>query len=160
MKVALAFFGQPRFVDTPKVINTYKQTILNRYDTDVFCHTWWTEDGGEYDYSSWSKISRCPIPKDALDVIDRNYKPVVLEYDAPETFVLPPKAKSFIDAKFTGKHPQGNHWNEKNYSNVMSQLRSIQTSPEAFKMGSFLRRFNLSDLAPCTMDAACVRQKL
>jgi hypothetical protein len=243
MKVALAFFGQPRFVDNPKVINTYKKVILDRYDTDVFCHTWWTEDGGEYDYSTWSKISKCPIPKDALEIIDKNYKPIVLEYDTPETFVLPPKAKSFIDAKFTGKHPHGNHWNEKNYSNVMSQLKSIQKvsnlveehtentgteydfivlarydtsligfpdlnqcdsskfylpghhprfpdtiqffgsrylewsknafddieyvyqgiwepSPEAFKMGSFLRRFELSDLAPCSMDAACIRQKL
>lgn len=243
MKVALAFFGQPRFVDNIKVINTYKNVIIDKYDTDVFCHTWWTGDGGEYDYSTWSKIKNCPIPKDALEVIDTNYHPVVLEYDPPTTFELPPKAKEFIDQKFTGKHPHGNHWNPKNYSNVMSQLKSIQKvselvedytkktgteydfivlarydtslinfpdlnscdsskfylpghhprfpdtiqffgpryldwsknafndienvyqniwepSPEAFKMGSFLLRFDLSDLSPCPMDAACIRQKL
>ena len=32
-----------------------------------------------------------------------------------------------------------------------------EPSPEAFKMGSFLRRFPQSDLAPCNMDAHCIR---
>lgn len=41
MKVALAFFGQPRFVDNQDIINTYKRVILDRYDTDVFGHMWW-----------------------------------------------------------------------------------------------------------------------
>jgi len=53
MKVALALFGQPRFVDNQQIIDTYKQVILDRYDTDVFGHMWWKEEDGEYDYSSW-----------------------------------------------------------------------------------------------------------
>lgn len=240
MKVALAFFGQPRFVDNQQIINTYKEVILNRYDTDVFGHMWWQEDGGEYDYSSWSRINNCPIPKDAPKIISDNYHPLILGIESPKTFELPPKAKSFVDNRFTGKHPDGNHWNPKNYSNVLSQLYSINSvanivkshiekvkisydfivlarydtvlmrfpdlntcdknkfylpghhprfpdtiqffgskyltwalnafddvndvyeniwepSPEAFKMGSFLKWFEHSDLSPCPMDAACIR---
>ena len=247
MKVALAFFGQPRFVGNQDIINTYKDVILNRYDTDVFGHMWWEEDAEEYSYSSWSQISKCPIPKDAPEIITNNYSPLILGIENPKTFELPPKAKAFIDEKFTDKHParalygeSGNHWNHKNYSNVMSQLYSIKSvanivksyseeenisydfivlarydtvlmrfpdlnscdkykfylpghhprfpdtiqffgpkyltwalnafddiedvyediwepSPEAFKMGSFLKRFEHSDLAPCPMDAACIR---
>ena len=55
MKVAVAFFGQPRYVGNPQIINTYKQVLLDKYDCDVFGHMWWQEDGGEFDYSSWSK---------------------------------------------------------------------------------------------------------
>ncbi|WJZ47843.1 hypothetical protein [Synechococcus phage DSL-LC03] len=241
MKVALLFFGQPRFIDNPEIERVYKETILNRYDTDVFCHTWWEEADKEYDYSSWSRISKCPIPQNALELICEKYNPLLLQHNAPETFTLPPNAKMFVDAKFTGQHPEG-HWNEKNYSNIMSQLRSIkyvadlfdayrqspevnqsydwiilarydtivvnfpnlemcdtskfylpghhprfpdtiqffgtkylgwaknafndvdsvyqdiwEPSPEAFKMGSFLRRYSHSDLAPCPMDAHAVR---
>ena len=247
MKVALAFFGQPRFVDNLDIINTYKEVILNRYDTDVFGHMWWKEDAEEYDYSSWSQINKCPVSKDAPKIIAYNYKPLILGIENPKTFKLPPKAKAFIDEKFTDKHPakdlygeSGNHWNPKNYSNVMSQMYSIKSvanivksyaeeknisydfivlarydtvlinfpdlnmcdkykfylpghhprfpdtiqffgpkyltwalnafddiedvyediwepSPEAFKMGSFLKWFEHSDIAPCSMDAACIR---
>ena len=241
MKVALAFFGQPRFVDNQQIIDTYKQVILDRYDTDVFGHMWWQEETeGEYDYSSWSKIAKCPIPKDAPKIIADNYSPIIMGIEDPKTFELPPNALKYVDERFTGKHPDGPHWNHKNYSNVMSQLFSIKSvanivksyaeetntsydfivlarydtvlmrfpdlntcdkykfylpghhprfpdtiqffgpkyltwalnafddvdhvyegiwepSPEAFKMGAFLRRFSQSDLAPCPMDAACIR---
>jgi hypothetical protein len=242
MKVALLFYGQPRYVDNEDVYNSYKNSIIDKYDTDVFCHTWWSEDGGEYDYSSWSKISNCPILHNAREIICEKYNPLILVHNKPKTFELPPKAKEFIDFKFTDKHPDGNHWNPKNYSNVMSQLYSIKSvadifdsyrnnsdvketydwivlarydtvlinfpnleecdnskfylpghhprfpdtihafgikylawaknafndieeiysdiwepSPEAFKYGSFMRRFNQNDLAPYPMDAHCVR---
>ena len=52
MKVAVAFFGQPRYVGNPNIINTYKQVLLDKYDCDVFGHMWWQEDGGEFDYLS------------------------------------------------------------------------------------------------------------
>jgi hypothetical protein len=242
MKVALLFFGQPRFIDNQEIERVYKESILKRYDTDVFGHVWWKEDmQEEYDYSSWSKISNCPPPENALRSICEKYTPLVLKYDQPHIFELPPNAKKYVDENFTGKHPEG-HWNEKNYSNVMSQLYSIKSvselfdayrknpevnqtydwvvlarydtilinfpnleecdpnkfylpghhprfpdtiqffgtkfldwsknafddvdtvyetiwepSPEAFKMGSFLKRFSHDDLAPCSMDAHAVR---
>lgn len=247
MKVALAFFGQPRFIDNPDIIKTYTKVILDRYDTDVFGHMWWEEDAEEYDYSSWSQIDKCPVLKDAPKIIGDNYQPLILEVESPKTFELPPKAKAFVDEKFTDKHQarevcveSGNHWNTKNYSNIMSQMYSIKSvanivksytegtntsydfiilarydtvlinfpdlntcdkykfylpghhprfpdtiqffgpkyltwalnvfddvddvykdiwepSPESFKMGSFLKWFEHSDLAPCPMDAACIR---
>ena len=242
MKVALLFFGQPRFVDNPEIERVYKSSIIDKYDTDVFCHAWWKEGDAEFDYSSWSKINKCPIPPNALELIREKYQPLILVHDEPRHFELPQKVKEFIDEKFTGKCPDGDHWNHKNYSNIMSQLWSIKTvsnifetyrkssevtekydwvilarydtvlinfpnleeynqnkfylpdhhsrfpdtiqffgtkylnwsknafddienvyegiwepSPEAFKMGSFLRRFSGNDLAPCSIDAECIR---
>jgi hypothetical protein len=240
MKIALAFFGQPRFFGNPEIIKTYKEVVIERYDTDVFGHMWWQEDGGEFDCSSWSTMNSCPIPKDAPNIFKDNYKPVILSVEDPKSFELPPKAKKFIDEQFTDKGESGKYWNPKNYSNVMSQLYSIKSvtnivkayseqnnvsydfivlarydavlmrfpdlntcdkykfylpghhprfpdtiqffgpkyltwalnafddiediyetiwepSPEAFKMGSFLKWFHHSDLAPCSMDAKFIR---
>ena len=53
------------------------------------------------------------------------YNPKVLVHEKPQTFELPPNVKSWVDERFTGKHPEG-HWNPKNYSNIMSQLKTIE----------------------------------
>jgi len=244
MKVALLFFGQPRFIDNPEIERVYKESILSRYDVDVFGHTWWEEKkdwAKEYEYSTWSKIKQCPIPENALELICEKYNPLILMHDEPVRFELPPNALEWVDARYTDRHPEG-HWNHHNYSNIMSQLYSIkrvaeifdayrrapetnqsyewiilarydtilenfpnleecdpskfylpghhprfpdtiqffgtkylgwaknafddvdnvyegiwEPSPEAFKMGSFLRRYSHSDLAPCPMNAHAVR---
>ena len=67
-----------------------------------------------------------------LELICEKYNPVLLVHHEPKTFDLPPNARAFVDEKFTGKHPDGDHWNHKNYSNVMSQLWSIKTVSEIF----------------------------
>lgn len=238
MKIALAFFGQPRFVDNEEVISTYKEAILNKYDTDVFAHMWWKETNGEYEYSSWSKIDKCPISKEAPNIFTENYSPTILKIEEPKQFVLPVNVKKFVDETFVNN---GNpHWTDKNFSNIMSQMYSIKSvadvvdsyikktntnydfivlarydavlidfpnletcdntkfylpghhprfpdtiqffgtryltwalnvfddigdiykgiwepSPEAFKMLSFLKWFDISDLSPYPMDARCIR---
>ena len=96
MKVALAFFGQPRFVDN-QIIDTYKQVILDRYDTDVFGHMWWQEESeAEYDYSSWSKIAKCPIPKDAPKIIADNYSPIIMELRIQELLGYPTHSSTLM----------------------------------------------------------------
>jgi hypothetical protein len=132
MKVALLFYGQPRFVGNEDVIKSYKKDILDKYDTDVFCHTWWTDKGGEYDCSTWSKITNCPISSNTLDIIRETYSPIVLKYDEPRIFEFPPKVMLYVE-KFTGKHPDGDYYNHKNYSNILSQLYSIQKVSEIFE---------------------------
>ena len=34
----------------------YKNLILDRYDTDVYIHTWFDDEGGKYDVSSWAEL--------------------------------------------------------------------------------------------------------
>lgn len=125
----MLFYGQARFVDNEQVINTYKNTILSQYDTDCFCHMWF-KDGGEYDCSSWAHMNNCNIIKNAPDIVLKNYNPIVLQIDEPKNFTLPPNAQQFVDKHFTGKTPQ---WNNKNYSNIMSQLYSIKLVSTIFK---------------------------
>ena len=130
MKLALSFFGQPRFVQNKKVLDSYKRYYLDRYDTDVFCHMWW-EKGAEYDVSSWVRIRENNfVPFNAPEIVREYYDPIVLETEPPRKFQFPSETLKFIDEKFTGK---ATNWKHSNYSNLLSQLYSIQRSSRALK---------------------------
>ena len=60
------------------------------------------------------------------------YNPKVLVHEKPQKFELPPECKAFVDEKFTDKHPEG-HWNPGNYSNIMSQLKTIQRVAQLYE---------------------------
>jgi hypothetical protein len=84
MKVALLLYGQPRNIDNMKVINSHKNLIINKYDTDVFCHTYYSENGI---YTINPNLKKEPIKCDRrnLDIINNEYKPhlKVFKYDEP-----------------------------------------------------------------------------
>jgi len=129
MKVALLLFGQPRFIENEAVLNTYKG-IISRYNADVFCHVWWDETG-VYETSTCSTLNGCSIHKNAIDIIKENYKPKVIKVEsAARKFFMPPQAKQFLDDRFTNK---AEHWNERNYGCVLSQLYSIQSVSRLFE---------------------------
>ena len=135
MKVALLFFGQPRYLDDDRAYNDYKRLILDRYDTDVYIHTWFDEAGGKYDVSTWAQMhgaKNAVILPDSIERLKKMYNPKVLVHEKPQKFVLPPECKTFVDEKFTDKHPEG-HWNPGNYSNIMSQLKTIQRVAQLYE---------------------------
>ena len=135
MKVALLFFGQPRYLDDDRAYNDYKRLILDRYDTDVYIHTWFDEAGGKYDVSTWAQMhgaKNAVILPDSIERLERMYNPKVLVHEKPQKFELPPECKAFVDEKFTDKHPEG-HWNPGNYSNIMSQLKTIQRVAQLYE---------------------------
>ena len=135
MKVALLFFGQPRYLDDDRAYNDYKRLILDRYDTDVYIHTWFDEAGGKYDVSTWAQMhgaKNAVILPDSIERLKKMYNPKVLVHEKPQKFVLPPECKAFVDEKFTDKHPEG-HWNPGNYSNIMSQLKTIQRVAQLYE---------------------------
>lgn len=135
MKVALLFFGQPRYLDDDRAYNDYKRLILDRYDTDVYIHTWFDEAGGKYDVSTWAQMhgaKNAVILPDSIERLQRMYNPKVLVHEKPQKFELPPECKAFVDEKFTDKHPEG-HWNPGNYSNIMSQLKTIQRVAQLYE---------------------------
>lgn len=135
MKVALLFFGQPRYLDDDRAYNDYKRLIIDRYDTDVYIHTWFDEAGGKYDVSTWAQMhgaKNAVILPDSIERLERMYNPKVLVHEKPQKFELPSECKAFVDEKFTDKHPEG-HWNPGNYSNIMSQLKTIQRVAQLYE---------------------------
>ena len=138
IRIALLFFGQPRYLDNPAPYAKHKKFFLDKdfYDVDVYCHTWWGEDTSEYDYSSWSKIKSCPVDKNAIDKIETMYSPAKLIHEPPRKFAFKDDTQALIDElvkNFKGRSGASlsefnHHWNKNNsnYSNILSQLYSIE----------------------------------
>ena len=124
MRVALLLFGQPRYLDDERPYLEYKKWILDRYETDVYVHTWFDENVESYDVSSWTNIGSCPVLPDSIERIESLYSPKILVHEPPQTFQFDEHVSDYIDKKFTGKTDR---WTLKNYSNLLSQLKSIQS---------------------------------
>lgn len=128
LKVALTFYGQPRYVKNPHILESYRDYYLDRHDCDVFCHLWWG-NSNKFDTSSWAVCEGEMISPDSLDYIKEKFKPVAIKHEEPRSFEFDKLALEYIDGNFTGRkhHPQfGDIWSKKNYSNMLSQLYSIQ----------------------------------
>jgi hypothetical protein len=84
MKIALLLYGQPRNINNMKVINSHNNLIINKYDTDVFCHTYYSENG-IYTINPNLKKETIKCDKRNLDIINNAYKPhlKVFKYDEP-----------------------------------------------------------------------------
>ena len=81
VKVALFLSGQPRFVNSISY-KYIKQNILDKYDCDVFCHTWY--DPTEIlSTSSWSGLNGYKCRGDEIELIKQCYNPKVFTYDKP-----------------------------------------------------------------------------
>jgi len=122
MKVAVGFYGQPRFVNVAAVVNSIKSKILDRFDCDVFAHLWYDPNAVSYDAGSWSNLGKDPVLYDAPAIFQRLYNPVKMIIEKPRRFKFYWE-KEYLDKYFTGKNP---HWNADNYSNVLSQFYSIE----------------------------------
>lgn len=79
MKVALCISGQPRIIKTGFLC--HKKFILDKYDIDVFIHTWYDENqekivacGGEYE-----------VNKEVINQINELYKPTKILVEKQKT---------------------------------------------------------------------------
>jgi hypothetical protein len=122
MKIAILLFGQPRFVNNEKVIQSY-ENLRNTYDVDFFCHSWIDNESNYFNCSSWSGLKDLKNIKDADIFIKNFYRPKRYIFEAPKAFSFNNKIQKHLDDNWTNF---SNHWSVNNYSNILSQLYSIQ----------------------------------
>ena len=94
MKVALCISGQPRLVKTGFLC--HKKFILDRYNTDVFIHTWYDENqnkvvecGGEYEINEniIKEVNELYNPKNILIENQRtDLKEIIHNHPGPPIF--------------------------------------------------------------------------
>lgn len=85
MKIALLFFGQPRFLSNKKSYNSHR-SFLSKYDVDIFVHSWWSIEPNDYTPSSWSSLSHVPYDRDTIKTIRNLYNPVHAVYEKQKEF--------------------------------------------------------------------------
>lgn len=113
--------GQPRFINNPFALRSHQIQIFEKYNCDVYCHTWY---GGNFSgsASSWSGIPNVEISQFCLEIIRTKLNPKIFEVDLPKEFSLSKNLEEKLLAKFSGQEG----WTKKNISNVMSSLYSIE----------------------------------
>ena len=127
MKIALLFSGQPRYLSNPFPLLSHQREVLNKYDTDVYVHTWYDDNVKEYDFSSWSRISSCSIESNAPEKIKQMYNPVEIVVEKSKKFKFSPFTKQLLDGfTFRNGFTKEQGWTDKNYNNILSSLYSIE----------------------------------
>lgn len=99
MKIALCFYGQPRFLEEAYKLSFKK--ILDKFTPDVYVHTWWDKElvGTPYSVADWAKSSI--IKEDLLykpntiDKIIELYNPKKYQIDSPVNHFSPPKPHNY-----------------------------------------------------------------
>lgn len=92
MKIALCFFGQPRFYNNNE-IREFLRDIKAEGDVDVYMHLWKPEKENNYMRSPWSGIDENLAVIDLENLkekIEDIYEPIALEIEDERTFVSNP----------------------------------------------------------------------
>jgi hypothetical protein len=126
MKVALCFYGQPRFLNNPHAIASQRHFIMDRYDTDVFCHYWFDPKDKRYANSNFEKAGGCSaqygyknyVLENTVEIINERYSPKAYLCEKPQIFPEPDPLPDFC--KNTPAY------SKTNISNFLSQLYSWQ----------------------------------
>jgi len=124
MKVALILHGQPRFIDNVFVQASWKEHLFNKYDIDVFGHTWWAPGVEKFECANWSQVKDDTLDENAINKIKAKLSPKILSVDPPTNFYKDPKwvswEQSIVNCE---KWPQ---WMRQNLHNGVSAFYSIE----------------------------------
>lgn len=125
MRVALCFFGQPRVIENPFTYQSHLDHIINKYDADVYTHTWISGGKNPLKYSDWVKAdARSSEHPNAAQNILAKYKPKKYLFEEPKTFRLDEASRGIVKA--CSPCPNGSfYWSPNNENNTLSQLYSV-----------------------------------
>jgi len=119
MRLAICFFGQPRYLDNKKVHECYTN-LINRYETDVYVHSWISGKDCEMSVSDWAKKHSIKECADATEKILSLYSPIKYKFDSP------------FDGRLTTETRQKasvmRFYTENNERNLLSHLKSYSES--------------------------------
>lgn len=133
MRVALCFYGQPRFINNPYTWLSHKLFIIDRYKTDIYAHTWISNKSVSLNYSDWVYERGIQIidqveADNSSNIILKKYPMVNYIFEEPREFHLLEESKNAVVAKEAErlKNPnQISYYSLNNENNILSQLYSI-----------------------------------
>ena len=89
LKIAVVFYGQPRISNIDSY-NSIKEHILDKYDCDVYIHTWWSKEDYKnkinYMKSPWSIAQDLEVKDNIDEILEKMYNPKVIKCEKIKTF--------------------------------------------------------------------------
>lgn len=86
-KLAICFYGQPRFIDNDIVYKRYTE-LINQYNADVYVHSWVSNTENIMDASDWSKQNNFIEKLNSAEQIVSMYNPKKVLFEPPQNFHL------------------------------------------------------------------------
>lgn len=118
MKVALLLFGQPRGIDKEDVLLSHKKFILDKYDTDVYCHMWYSPSQSNYEVSTHAGSTSTAVIQGSDSIIRTRYNPKEMRVEPPRVFDCETYIRAF---ESTGEFKCS-----ANFPNYISQIYSVE----------------------------------
>jgi hypothetical protein len=126
MKIAVIYYGQPRFVNNPNCYNSQKDKIFSQGKVDVYAHLWKAETNN-YNSSSWSGMNECPASFDDTITFAKKWKPTFI-YEETERLFSNPSLFEKIKEKFPSPH-----WTESDFNKALAHLYSLEKAISIFE---------------------------
>lgn len=126
-KVALVLFGQPRHVQTGQVFQNHQNLILEKYETDVYCHAW-NNPSEEFYQSSWAENNgaKLYIPRSAVAKIHAFYQPEAALFERFDLNGIHNKNYTLILRLREHEYKNDPFFSPRNVGNIVGQMTSIQ----------------------------------
>lgn len=125
MKIALSFYGQPRYLDNTQSYDSHKKFIFaQNVDVDVFIHYWFDKQLNTFNVSDGTKIHPNYIIQNAPEIIENMYAPKIKIEEKPREFLF----REYDDLK---EYCSTLTWySENQFYNMLSQIYSFEQSME------------------------------
>lgn len=126
MKIALIYFGQPRFINNAFCFESQKNSIMSQGECDIFAHLWEPTDKG-YDFSTWSGLTNVESSNNDIEVFKEKWNPKAILTEKNMQFA----SESLYD-KFQSILP-GDDEKLYNFNICLSQLYSLEKAIELYE---------------------------
>jgi len=137
MRVALCFYGQPRYIENTYTWLSHKYHIIDKYNADVFAHTWINNKEEKFIVSDWVDKNSIDIENlNASNIILKRYKPKKYIFEESKTFELNDITREVIKEKeisYELNYEGDFHYSLNNENNLLSHLYSISKVIELLK---------------------------
>ncbi len=115
MRLAICFFGQPRYLNNKKVHECYSK-LMDQYQTDVYVHSWISGKECEMSVSDWAKKHNIKESADATEKIISLYSPTKYKFDSP--------FEGRLKSETREKASTMRFYTENNERNLLSHIKS------------------------------------
>ena len=128
IKVAVALYGQPRFIKSKLASGGYKR-LFKDADVTYFGHVWFDNESFHQQTSGWTGLNVVRMHPNSITMILKQYPGIKLEIESPRRFVQDPSIVEDIN---------------KDVDSVNKEFRRLKTTPQAMYSNSKSQLYSIS----------------
>jgi hypothetical protein len=85
LRVAVVFFGQPRFVSSKLAAFSHRYH-LRKYNVSYFGHVWFDKELSQVQTAPWANLGEINLAQNSIEILTKSYPRIILSIDKPKIF--------------------------------------------------------------------------